>query len=327
MDKALRTRTDLDVFFDQTKPDRFFIKNLERVQGDERDAIILTIGYGKDRGGKLLYRFGPLLQTGGERRLNVAVTRARSRMTLVSSFSHLDMDPHKIRSRGVELLRDYLEYASTHGRRFGDATTTQVPLNDFEFDVMNGLMAHGLKIVPQVGASKYRIDLVVQDPDQPGKFLLAIECDGAMYHSSPTARDRDRLRQQHLEALGWKFHRIWSTDWFLRREAEIERALRAYESARERSAKASPPHEKPTRPAELPPKATGVRTARPAIPLRENIDEYELEELVRLIRWIKSDGRLRTDEEILIEAVQELGFKRRGARIEVKLRTAIDLSR
>jgi very-short-patch-repair endonuclease len=326
MDKALRERTDLDAFFDQSKPERFFIKNLERVQGDERDAIILTIGYGKDRSGKLLYRFGPLLQTGGERRLNVAVTRARSRMTLVSSFSHLDMDPQKIRSRGVELLRDYLEYASSHGRRYGDATTTQVPLNDFEFDVMNALMAHGMNIVPQVGASRYRIDLVVQDPGQPGKFLLAIECDGAMYHSSPTARDRDRLRQQHLEALGWKFHRIWSTDWFLRREVEIERALQAYESARNRADKSSTSAEEPTKPADFPPKGD-VRCARPEIPLRETIDEYEFEELVRLIRWIKSDGRLRTDEEILSEAVRELGFKRRGVRIDEKLRRAIESAR
>jgi very-short-patch-repair endonuclease len=316
----------LDEFFDQTKPERFFVKNLERVQGDERDAIILTIGYGKDRSGKLLYRFGPLLQTGGERRLNVAVTRARSRMTLVSSFSHLDMDPQKIRSRGVELLRDYLEYSSTEGRRYGDVTTTQVPLNEFEFDVMNALTSRGMKIVPQVGASKYRIDLVVQDPDQPGKFLLAIECDGAMYHSSPTARDRDRLRQQHLEALGWKFHRIWSTDWFLMREREVERALQAYKVALQRSAKASIPAEKPSMSAELRPKPIDFRTARPAIPERENIDAYTLNELVRLIRWIKSDGRLRTDEEILTEAVQELGFKRRGIRIEEKLKKAIEAS-
>ena len=326
MDQALRNRADLDVFFDQTRPERFFIKNLERVQGDERDAVILTIGYGKDRSGKLLYRFGPLLQTGGERRLNVAVTRARSRMTLVSSFSHLDMDPHKIRSRGVELLRDYLEYASTQGRRYGDMTTTQVPLNDFEFDVMNALSAHGMKIVPQVGASKYRIDLVVQDPDQPGKFLLAIECDGAMYHSSPTARDRDRLRQQHLEALGWKFHRIWSTDWFLRRQSEIERALRAYESVRNGPTKSSITTEKPSGPVDVPPQEKAARASRPTIPLRGNIDEYESAELIRLVRWIKSDGRLRTDEEVMNEAVQELGFKRRGARIEEKLRKAIDLA-
>jgi very-short-patch-repair endonuclease len=324
MDKALRERAELDNFFDQSKAERFFIKNLERVQGDERDAVILTIGYGKDRSGKLLYRFGPLLQSGGERRLNVAVTRARLRMTLVSSFSHLDMDPTKVRSRGVEFLRDYLEYASTQGRHYGDVTTTQVPVNDFELDVMNALTARGMNIVAQVGASKYRIDLVVQDPDQPGKFLLAIECDGAMYHSSPTARDRDRLRQQHLEALGWKFHRIWSTDWFLRRESEIERALRAYKSAREASAKASRPIEKPTKVMNLPPGTTGTRKTRPPIAARENIDEYNSEELVRLIRWIKSDGRLRTDEEIVSEAVHELGFKRRGVRIEGKLKKAID---
>ena len=324
MDKALRTRRDLDAFFDQTKAERFFIKNLERVQGDERDAIILTIGYGKDRGGKLLYRFGPLLQAGGERRLNVAVTRARSRMTLISSFDHLDMDPQRIRSRGVELLRDYLEYASTQGRCYGGTSTTQVPPNAFELDVMNALMAQGMKILPQFGASKYRIDLVVQDPDHPGKYVLAIECDGAMYHSSPTARDRDRLRQQHLEALGWKFHRIWSTDWFLRRESEIQRAVRAFKSALEGPSNGSPHIEKTALPVDVLSKPNGVRTARPAIPLGRKIDEYESEELVRLIRWIKSDSRLRTDDEIVTEARVELGFKKRGARIEQRLRRALE---
>jgi hypothetical protein len=168
---------------------------------------------------------------------------------------------------------------------------------------------------------------VVQDPDEPGKFVLAIECDGAMYHSSPTARDRDRLRQQHLEALGWKFHRIWSTDWFLRRESEIERTLRAFKSALEGSSNGSSHIEKTVLPVDVLSKSNGVRTARPAIPLRRNIDEYQLAELIGLIRWVKSDGRLRTDEEILTETIVELGFKRRGARIEERLRIALESAR
>jgi very-short-patch-repair endonuclease len=237
------------------------------------------------------------------------------------------MDPQKIHSRGVELLRDYLEYASTHGRCYGGTTATQVPPNAFELDVMNALMAQGLKIVPQFGASKYRIDLVVQHPDESGKFVLAIECDGAMYHSSPTARDRDRLRQQHLEALGWKFHRIWSTDWFLRRESEIERAVRAFKSALEGSANGSSHSEKTVLPVDVLSKPNGVRTARPAIPSGRKIGEYQSEELVGLLRWIKSDGRLRTDDEILTEAATELGFKRLGARIEERLRRALESAR
>ena len=133
IDQALAQRSDLGQFFDANAEERFFVKNLERVQGDERDAIILTVGYGKDRGGNLPFRFGPLLSFGGQRRLNVAITRARQRMTLVSSFSHLDMDIAKVKpGTGVELLRFYLEYASTGGKRLGDLASTDFPMNSFE---------------------------------------------------------------------------------------------------------------------------------------------------------------------------------------------------
>src|SRR5258708_16382720 len=232
IDQALLHRPGLGKFFVATVEDRFFVKNLELVQGYERDAIILTVGYGKDRGGNLPFRFGPLLSLGGQRRLNVAVTRARQRMTLVSSFSHLDMDLAKVKpGTGVELLRFYLEYAASGGKRLGDLASTDFPMNSFEAEVFDVLESKGIPLVPQCGASSYRIDLVAQHPKQRGRYVLAIECDGASYHSSPTARDRDRLRQQQLENLGWKFHRIWSTDWFMRKDEEVSRALAAYENA------------------------------------------------------------------------------------------------
>jgi very-short-patch-repair endonuclease len=329
LDKALRDQPDLDAFFDQTKAERFFVKNLERVQGDERDAIILTVGYGKNPSGKLLYRFGPLLQAGGERRLNVAITRARTRMTLVSSFSHADMDPQKTRSRGVELLRSYIEYASNCGQESANGKTTQAA-KGLELNVMNTLAAEGLKITPQLGSSKYRIDLAAESPVEPGRFLLAIECDGATYHASPTARDRDRLRQQNLEGLGWKFHRIWSTDWFFRRDLEVKRIVQAYKSTLNLAEKATakPPHDtKAETKAEIKTaagaQAVPQRGARPRIPEHDDAEDYTPQELTRLIRWIKSDGRLRTDDEIMLEALHELGFKRRGPKIEQVLREAI----
>jgi very-short-patch-repair endonuclease len=231
VDYALISRPDLEGFFAEDKSERFFVKNLERVQGDERDAIILTIGYGKDRSGRLLYRFGPLNAKGGERRLNVAITRARRRMTVVSSFGHRDMDPDRTKARGTELLRLYLEYAASRGKRFGDEGQLAFPENSFEADVRNALQAKGIDLIPQYGASKYRIDFVAKHPHRPGRLVLAIECDGASYHSAYTARDRDRLRQQHLEALGWRFHRIWSTDWFSHRDEEVDRAVAAYQAA------------------------------------------------------------------------------------------------
>jgi len=124
-----------------------------------------------------------------------------------------------------------LQYAASNGKRLGDTQLSTVPLNDFEADIFDVLSGQGLKLVPQVGASHYRIDMVAEHPKRPGRFVLAIECDGASYHSSYTARDRDRLRQQQLESLGWRFHRIWSTDWFLRKEDEVQRTIAAFQEA------------------------------------------------------------------------------------------------
>ncbi|MEM4729028.1 MAG: AAA domain-containing protein [Thermoplasmata archaeon] len=231
LDEVLERGVDCEEFFNPERREPFFIKNLERVQGDERDAIILSIGYGKTPDGRLYYHFGPLLHKGGERRLNVAITRARCRMTVVSSFSHLDMDPARSDARGVQLLRAYLEYVSTQGRTLGDRAAAGGALNAFEADVYETLRAKGIPLVPQWGVSGYRIDMAAQHPSKPGRFVLAIECDGASYHSAPMARDRDRLRQERLEALGWRFHRIWSLDWFMRRDEEVRRAVEAYRRA------------------------------------------------------------------------------------------------
>ena len=340
LDRELDKHPDLHEFFDANRHERFFVKNLERVQGDERDAIIISVGYGKDRGGNLPLRFGPLLAEGGRRRLNVAITRARQRLTLVSSFSHLDIDVSRIRSgTGVELLRNYLQYAASNGKRLGDAELTDVTLNDFEADIFDTLGTQGLKLVPQVGASHFRIDMVAEHPQKPGRFVLAIECDGATYHSSCTARDRDRLRQQQLENLGWRFHRIWSTDWFLRKEEEIKRAVAAFQEAvsfadkidagaidgndgSNSQAKASGNNHPQQADA-----AAQARKPRPAIPLKPSIAHYRRRELIELIQWIASDGRLRTDDEIVAEMVSALGFARRGARIEAAIRNAIRFAR
>ena len=335
LDQACAEREEFSAFLDPNLPERFFIKNLERVQGDERDAIILSIGYGKDRGGNLKFRFGPLLSIGGRRRLNVAITRARQRLTLVSSFSHADMDPSRVRAgTGVELLRHYLQYAATSGKELSDGDITDIPLNAFEAEVADVLSSQGIGIIPQMGASRFRIDLVAQHPEKPGRFVLAIECDGASYHSSPTARDRDRLRQTQLENLGWRFHRIWSTDWFMRKDEEVRRAVEAFHKAVELADKRDREGENGngTSPSPLKPdlkswednvSSRGRSAPRPSIPRKASIDDYTLGELVQLVRWINSDGELRTDEEILRDLIPELGFNRRGVRIESAIRNAI----
>jgi len=144
------------------------------------------------------YRLGPLLYEGGERRLNVAITRAKNRLTLVSSFSARDMDPERSQASGVELLRQYLQYVGSGGENLGDVVVDKPALNPFEVDVRDTLVRQGLKLVAQYGTSGYWIDDVVAHPTQPGRYVLALECDGATYHSSESARDRDRLRQEQL---------------------------------------------------------------------------------------------------------------------------------
>ncbi|MFM8559185.1 MAG: AAA domain-containing protein, partial [bacterium] len=325
LETVTRDRPDLDGFFDESRRERFFVKNLERVQGDERDAIILSIGYGMARSGGLRHNFGPLTHQGGERRLNVAITRARKRMALVSSFSHRDMDPARSRSRGVNLMRQYLEYVESGGRVLGEARTPAVPLNDFEADVFAALQRKGLSLEPQWGVSGYRIDMVVKHPAQPGRFVLAIECDGASYHSGNTARDRDRLRQQHLEALGWRFHRIWSTDWFLRRDEEVARAVQAYEHALALAADDSTPAGVPAPGKSLPADPRARAVARGPLPVsvgRDAIDRYVPSELVALVSWVQSDQRPRTDSQLLDEMVELLDFKR-GSRIVERIESAI----
>jgi very-short-patch-repair endonuclease len=323
--RARESRPDLDDFFAQDRSERFFVKNLERVQGDERDAIILSIGYGKNEAGDLLYRFGPLLQEGGERRLNVAITRARHRMTVVSSFGHNDLRPDYPKL-GVRLLRGFLEYAASEGNRLDSGRVTDLPLNDFEQAVCDELTRQGLTLVGQVGTSRYRIDLVAMHPTKPGRYVLAIECDGASYHSAPTARDRDRLRQQQLENLGWRFHRVWSTDWFLRRDEEVRRALAAFREAVAHADALDRDglQRQPVTAAPVPePRPAPVRGARPSVQPGRPIDTYSQQEMRSLVQWVLSDGTLPTDEEIVTELTRELGFQRRGTKIVAALTAAI----
>jgi very-short-patch-repair endonuclease/DNA polymerase III delta prime subunit len=221
-----RDYPSLDAFC-RDNSSQFFLKALENVQGDERDVILLSVGYARDSQGKLFLNFGPLNKKGGERRLNVAVTRAKSKITLVSSILAGDIDLARTQSEGVRLLRDYLEYAASGGKRLqGNSYTDDLHFDSpFEEDVYHTVKQHSSLqdyiIRTQVGCSGYRIDLAIAHNNRPGEFLLGIECDGASYHSSSTARDRDRLRQQVLEKLGWSIHRIWSTEWFRNKPEQV----------------------------------------------------------------------------------------------------------
>ena len=205
-----------------------FVKNLENVQGDERDVILFSVCYGMDEAGKISMNFGPLNREGGERRLNVAITRAKHEVLVFSGLRGDQIDLTRTQRRGVRDLKHFLEYAE-RGPRALAAAATSASLADvdseFERMVADRIRAAGYEVHHQVGCSGYRIDLGIVDPAAPGRYLLGVECDGATYHRAATARDRDKLRQAVLEDLGWKLHRIWSTDWWHDAEGQMAKLL------------------------------------------------------------------------------------------------------
>lgn len=215
---------DYETFFTDKELDSFFVKNIETVQGDERDIIIISVGYGPDGNGKMSMNFGPLNQSNGYRRLNVAVTRAKIGLIMIASFHSVDIDINRTQARGVVFLKHYLEFAENgEDTRVDDLNEFASFDSPFEEDVYNELVSMGYEVKKQVGSSGYRIDLAVVDPQHPGHFLLGIECDGATYHSSKSVRDRDRLRQQVLENRDWTIYRIWSTDWFKNKTYQVRK--------------------------------------------------------------------------------------------------------
>jgi len=212
-----------------------FIKNLENVQGDERDAIIISTTFGKPPGSSAVRQnFGPISRQGGWRRLNVLFTRAKKSIALYTSLRPEDIVMDSTTPDGTKALRNYLEYARTGSLITVDETDRE-PDSDFEISVMDMLKLRGYEVTPQLGVAGYRIDIAVKHPEAPGSYLAAIECDGATYHSALSVRDRDRIRQEILESLGWRgrIWRIWSTDWFRTPRQESEKLISFLEDLRE----------------------------------------------------------------------------------------------
>ena len=211
--------------------DDFFVKALENVQGDERDVIIMSIGYGPDEHGKFTMNFGPLNKKGGWRRLNVAITRARRRLEVVASFEYDQLIPGE--NETLRHFRRFMNYAQNGSSVFAIDSEDSLGGTEsvFEEQVLAQIESWGYEVVPQVGVAGYRIDMAVRHPDRPGTYALGIECDGAAYHSAPTARDRDRLRHAVLEGLGWRLHRIWGLSWWRDRDNQVAALKLAIENA------------------------------------------------------------------------------------------------
>jgi very-short-patch-repair endonuclease len=226
-----RAQPALAPFFSSGRSEPFFVKNLENIQGDERDVIFISIGYARDKSGYMAMNFGPLSSEGGERRLNVLISRARERCEVFGSITADDIDLQRAKSRGAAAFKTFLRFAAS------GALEVQAPSggdheSDFERQVDVALSGLGYEVHRQVGTAGFIIDLAIVDPVKPGRYLLGIERDGATYHSSRSARDRDRLRETVLKDRGWKIHRVWSTDWFHRPEEQLQRIVAAIEKAR-----------------------------------------------------------------------------------------------
>lgn len=225
LDREISKNPEIEQFFSAERTEPVMVKNLESVQGDERDVMFFSITYGPDHTGRVRMNFGPLNRQGGERRLNVAITRARKELLVFSSIGPEDFDLNRTAAIGVHDLKDFLDYAERGPKALAEANTGSMGGHEspFEAAVAEALASRGWRVIPQIGVGGFRIDLGIVHPDEPGRFLAGIEADGATYHSAKTARDRDKLRENVLRGLGWEILRIWSTDWWIDRRDALER--------------------------------------------------------------------------------------------------------
>lgn len=224
---------ELEPLFSDKIKERFFVKNLETIQGDERDVILISIGYGFDQNKKMSLNFGPLNQDGGERRLNVLITRAREKCVVFSNFKAHDIHLTANPPFGVKALKEFLEYAENIS--YGNLIDKSESNEAFEAAVYKFLTENGYEIDKQVGCAGFRVDLAIIDKNNPGKYIMGIQCDGKNYSSSKVARDRDRLREQVLNGLGWNLYHLWSTDWYRNRELTRKKLLKSIEEIKTNS--------------------------------------------------------------------------------------------
>lgn len=320
IERAKSERRDLEWYFAQPGKRKFFVKNIERVQGDERDAIIISTGYQRNASGQLPQNFGPIAKRdGGYRRVNVMISRAKMSMMLVASFNSGDIRISDASGYGVRLLHTFFQFMETGGQVLANAPRVEQPMNPFELSIYEAIRARGIEVVPQLGVSGYWIDFALLHPDRPGTYVLAVEADGAMYHSTATARERDRMRQAHLEAKGFRFHRVWSTDWFRNRRVEVDRIVDAFNLAvllADQSASRNV--ERP-----LPHITKGPDSQRiPLIPREliaieiEEVPESELDAVVLQARVLNPGS---TDAQLILNVAEAFGWSASDSRIREAL--------
>jgi superfamily I DNA and/or RNA helicase/very-short-patch-repair endonuclease len=332
----IREHPEMEDFLKSDRYEHFFVKNLETIQGDERDFIFLSIGFGFDKSGRLSHNFGPVNRDGGERRLNVLITRAREQCVVFSNFQAKDLSLDANPSFGLRSLKVFLDYAENRNLISMESISEDAD-SPFEESVYDFLRDNGFEVRKQVGCAGYRVDLGVINPESPGRYLMGIECDGAKYHSSPVARDRDRLRQQILEGLGWNIYRVWSTDWYRNRIETKNKLLKAVKKAKRmndnsiaiqenRPEITIERHEKEVQIEEETSDSTSVETLNDivhdyevcpplAIETFGEFSEVSLKELAKAVsRIVEVEGPIHLDE-VIRRIRSDLGYKRTGYKI------------
>lgn len=335
----LGIRSEVEAFL--PKGERLFVKNLEAIQGDERDVIFISVGYGvAPNQSKPFLNFGPVSKEGGERRLNVLASRARERCVVFSSITAADI-PADHELRGTRMLRAFLHYSET-GSLSAGTLTGQGFDSPFEEAVAQVIREAGFHVHSQVGVSSFKVDLGVIDPSRPGVYVLGVECDGATYHSSRSARDRDRLRQEVLEGLGWRLHRIWSTDWFRNPDRETGKLIAAIQEAVSRhdspqldlpepeddadEEQGNDPPELTSDPlpshARLPNVEAYIETSL-SVPLGRDLLDLRQHEMARLVQQVvEGEGPVHT-EEVARRIREAFGLQKTGRRILEHVRNAL----
>lgn len=351
LELARRQDAVLDDFLREGGVEDVFVKNIENVQGDERDIIYISVGYGPREPGKKLHSmsFGPVNSEGGERRLNVLFSRSRMKCVVFCSFDPADIDTSRTTKRGPKVLKKFLQFAKT-GELPEDVEAKGFFDSPFEEDVAAVIEDLGYKVDAQIGTAGFRIDLGVRHPDNVSQYMLAVECDGATYHSALWARERDRLRQDVLEYLGWRFHRVWSTDWFYRRSQEIDALKRALEQAVEQStgrtikgSRELPPLQREpevdegkiaanddakARMIELVKSAPGVQAPpyeipRYTVPIgRDLLETSPIGHRQLLSEIVRAEGPIHTDE-VCNRVAQAHGLSKAGSRIRAHIERAL----
>jgi hypothetical protein len=322
-----RANPETEIFFNAHTHEPFFIKNLENVQGDERDVIMISIGYGRIEDGKVPMSFGPLNNEGGERRLNVLITRAKMRCEVFTNITSDDIKVTEASKFGIRSLKSFLYFAQ-YARFEKPEAIIPDQIRPFEDEVTAQLTAKGYIVRNKVGSSGFYLDLAIVDPENPGRYILGIECDGQTYANAKSATDRDRLRTQVLELFGWNIYRLWSTDWYRNPERELQRLIATIEEAK--SIAETFDEETETYNKELTREtATEINTVTPEyqlaeiiIPVQQEIHLYTFKELGEWITEIvKIESPVHIDE-VSKRITEAAGVGKVGSRIKYTLNLA-----